>query len=351
LNASPVTTTLNAFEEKIKAAQGKLHTNCGFWGGIVPGNEKEIEPLIEKGVLGFKAFLTHSGIDEFPNVTEEDLRKAMPIIAKYGLALLVHCELSDNEQPATSNNRLYQNYLASRPKQWEDDAIALMIRLCEEYNCRTHIVHLSSADSIEQIARAKQKGLPLTVETAQHYLYFNAEDIRDGCTEYKCAPPIREKENNERLWQALKAGIIDFVATDHSPAPPAMKELVSGDFMKAWGGISSIQFALPILWTAAKKHNCKLEEMAKWLCEKPALLPHLMSKGYIAKGKDADFVVWSPEKSFSVTENIIYHKHKITPYLNEELYGVVEQTWLCGQKIVAEGKFLHLNKGSILYYE
>jgi len=351
LNASPVTTTVNAFEEKIKAAQGKLHTNCGFWGGIVPGNEKEIEPLIEKGVLGFKAFLTHSGIDEFPNVTEEDLRKAMPIIAKYGLALLVHCELSDNEQPATSNNRLYQNYLASRPKQWEDDAIALMIRLCEEYNCRTHIVHLSSADSIEQIARAKQKGLPLTVETAQHYLYFNAEDIRDGCTEYKCAPPIREKKNNERLWQALKAGIIDFVATDHSPAPPAMKELVSGDFMKAWGGISSIQFALPILWTAAKKHNCKLEEMAKWLCEKPALLPHLMSKGYIAKGKDADFVVWSPEKSFSVTENIIYHKHKITPYLNEELYGVVEQTWLCGQKIVAEGKFLHLNKGSILYYE
>jgi len=351
LNASPVTTTVNAFEEKIKAAQGKLHTNCGFWGGIVPGNEKEIEPLIEKGVLGFKAFLTHSGIDEFPNVTEEDLRKAMPIIAKYGLALLVHCELSDNEQPATSNNRLYQNYLASRPKQWEDDAIALMIRLCEEFNCRTHIVHLSSADSIEQIARAKQKGLPLTVETAQHYLYFNAEDIRDGCTEYKCAPPIREKENNERLWQALKAGIIDFVATDHSPAPPEMKELVSGDFMKAWGGISSIQFALPVLWTAAKKHNCKLEEMAKWLCEKPALLPHLMSKGYIAKGKDADFVVWSPEKSFSVTENIIYHKHKITPYLNEELYGVVEQTWLCGQKIVAEGKFLHLNKGSILYYE
>ncbi|MCY7310065.1 MAG: allantoinase AllB [Chitinophagaceae bacterium] len=351
LNASPVTTTVNAFEEKIKAAQGKLHTNCGFWGGIVPGNEKEIEPLIEKGVLGFKAFLTHSGIDEFPNVTEEDLRKAMPIIAKYGLALLVHCELSDNEQPATSNNRLYQNYLASRPKQWEDDAIALMIRLCEEFNCRTHIVHLSSADSIEQIARAKQKGLPLTVETAQHYLYFNAEDIRDGCTEYKCAPPIREKENNERLWQALKAGIIDFVATDHSPAPPAMKELVSGDFMKAWGGISSIQFALPVLWTAAKKHNCKLEEMAKWLCEKPALLPQLMSKGYIAKGKDADFVVWSPEKSFSVTENIIYHKHKITPYLNEELYGVVEQTWLCGQKIVDEGKFLHLNKGSILYHE
>lgn len=366
LNASPVTTTAKAFEEKIKACfdklsmTNKLHCNVGFWGGIIPGNEKEIEPLIEKGVLGFKAFLTHSGIDEFPNVIEEDLRKAMPLIAQHNLPLLVHCEISDPTQFLPLTTHHYNYYLSSRPKEWEDNAIALMIRLCEEFNCRTHIVHLSSADSIEQIARAKQKGLPLTVETAQHYLYFNAEEINDGRTEYKCAPPIREKANNEKLWQALKDGIIDFVATDHSPAPPDMKELISGDFMKAWGGISSIQFALPVLWTAAKKHNCKLEEVAKWLCEKPALLPHLLSKGKIAKGYDADFVVWSPDQSFSVTENIIYHKHKITPYLNEVLYGVVQQTWLSGQKIVDEAcpgglsgreKFLHLNKGSILYYE
>ena len=363
LNSSPVTTTANAFDEKIKASfdklpeiigtgtmTTKLHCNCGFWGGVIPGNEKEIEPLIERGVMGFKAFLTHSGIDEFPNVREDDLRKVMPVIAKHNLPLLVHCELSDNQQPVAGNQqRLYSNYLASRPKKWEDDAIALMIRLCEEFNCKTHIVHLSSADSIEQIAKAKQKGLPLTVETGQHYLYFSAEEVKDGRTEYKCAPPIREKENNERLWQALKEGIIDFVATDHSPAPPEMKELVSGDFMKAWGGISSIQFALPVLWTAATRHNCSLNDIAKWLCEKPALLPPLKTKGKIAKGYDADLLAWDPDEKFMVKEDMIYHKHKITPYLNERLFGVVKQTWLIGEKVFDEGKFSHLNKGEIIF--
>jgi allantoinase len=361
LNSSPVTTTVKAFDEKIKATKGQLHTNCGFWGGIIPGNEKEIEPLIEKGILGFKAFLTHSGIDEFPNVTEGDLRKAMPIIAKHGLPLLVHCELSDPTHlpiaigtPLTT--RLYSDYLASRPKKWEDDAIALMIRLCEEFNCRVHIVHLSSADSIEQIAKAKQKGLPLTVETGQHYLFFNAEDIKDGQTQFKCAPPIREKVNNEKLWLALKDGIIDFVATDHSPSPPAMKEMISGDFMKAWGGISSIQFALPVLWTAAKKRDCSLNDISKWLCENPAILPGLQGRnrktflpaGRIQKGYDADLVVWDPDQRFTVTEDIIQHKHKITPYLNEELFGVVEQTYLKGEKVFDKGEFFQLNMGDII---
>ncbi|MFC0774293.1 allantoinase AllB [Terrimonas alba] len=365
LNSSPVTTTVKAFEEKIKATTGngqtetvrlnKLHCNCGFWGGIIPGNEKEIEPLIEKGVLGFKAFLTHSGIDEFPNVTEEDLRKAMPIIAKYDLPLLVHCELSTPISQPPLPTRLYQNYLSSRPKKWEDDAIALMIRLCEEFNCRTHIVHLSSADSIEQIVKAKEKslpagrqGLPLTVETGQHYLYFSAEEIKDGQTVFKCAPPIREKENNEKLWQSLKEGIIDFVATDHSPAPSGMKELTTADFMKAWGGISSIQFALPALWTAARKHDCNITDLAKWLCEKPAVLPGLQQrKGKIEKGYDADLVAWNPEKSFIVKEEMIHHRHKLTPYLGEELFGVVAQTWLAGEKVFDKGEFV-FGKGSML---
>lgn len=348
LNALPVTTTVKAFEEKLKATQGKLHTNCGFWGGIIPGNEKEIESLIEKGVMGFKAFLTHSGIDEFPNVSEEDLRKAMPIIAKHNLPLLVHCELSDPTSHSPLLTSQYYDYLHSRPKSWEDNAIALMIRLCEDFNCRTHIVHLSSADSIAQIAKAKQKGLPLTVETAQHYLYFTAEQIKDGQTEFKCAPPIRERENNIKLWQALKEGIIDFVATDHSPAPPEMKETANGDFMKAWGGIASLQFALPVLWTAAQKNNCSLSDMAKWLCEKPALLPQLKSKGKVEVGYDADFVIWNPEEKFTVTGKAIYHKHKLTPYLNEELSGVVKQTWLKGTKVFDDGNFLHLNKGTVL---
>jgi len=350
LNSSPVTTTVDSLEKKRNATQNKLHVNCGFWGGVVPGNENEIEPLIEKGVLGFKAFLTHSGIDEFPNVTEADLRKAMPIIARHKLPLLVHCELETvTVDHSNFNTDSYRDYLSSRPKKWEDDAIALMIRLCEEFGCRTHIVHLSSADSIPQIVKAKEKGLPLTVETGQHYLFFHAEEIRDGQTAFKCAPPIREKANNEKLWQALKEGIIDFVATDHSPAPPDMKEITSGNFMKAWGGISSVQFALPVLWTAGRKHGAGIEDIANWLAAKPALLPGLQkTKGRIAKGCDADFVVWDPDRSFIVTEEMIQHRHKITPYSGQQLYGLIEQTWLAGEKVFDQGKYLHLNRGKIV---
>ena len=349
LNSSPVTVNAEYFDEKLQATKNKLHTNVGFWGGLVPGNENELEGLIEKGVLGFKAFLAHSGIDDFPNVTEEDLRKAMPIIAKHHLPLLVHCELTDTELRATGDVQSYQNYLQSRPKKWEDDAVALMIRLCEEFNCRVHIVHLSSADSLEQIAKAKQKGLPLTVETGQHYLYFNAEDIKDGQTQFKCAPPIREKENNEKLWQALKNGWIDLVATDHSPATPQLKEIESGDFMKAWGGIASIQFALPALWTSAKKRDCTFNDIVKWLCENPAkLIGKENSKGKIAKGFDADLAVVDDERSFVVTEAGIHHRHKVSPYLNETLYGVVEQTYLSGEEVFEHGKFIKLNKGKVL---
>src|SRR5688572_15671331 len=286
LNSAPVTTTVGNFEEKLAAAKNNLHTNCGFWGGVIPGNENEIEPLIRRGILGFKAFLTHSGIEDFPNATETDLRKIMPILARHNLPLLVHCELSNEDESWKQNDKTsYHNYLASRPKKWEDDAVAMMIRLCEEFKCRTHIVHLSSADSLAQIAAAKAKGLPLTVETGQHYLFFNAEQIGAGQTQFKCAPPIREKENNDQLWEALKSGLIDFVATDHSPAPPDLKQTESGDFTTAWGGIASLQFALPVLWTAAKERGFQLTDMARWLSENPAKLAGLENrKGKIAKG-------------------------------------------------------------------
>jgi allantoinase len=347
LNSSLVTTTLKNFEKKLLAAQNQLYANCGFWGGIVPGNEDEIEPLIEKGVLGFKAFLTHSGIDDFPNVDEDVLRKAMPIIAKHHLPLLVHCELSTNEFRQT-NPESYRQYLASRPKEWEDNAIALMIRLCEAYNCPVHVVHLSSANSIEQIRKAKEKGLPLTVETAQHYLYFNAEEIQDGHTEFKCAPPIRETENNEELWQALQDGIIDFVATDHSPAPPQLKEIESRDFTKAWGGIASLQFALPILWTAARQRNISIADVSKWLSTNPSKITGLQKrKGKIAKGYDADLVIVNAEKSFEVKENMILHKHKLTPYIHEQLYGLVEASFLKGEKVFEHSSLLK-KKGTIL---
>ncbi len=350
LNSAPVTTSVASLKLKIAATQGQLHTNVGFWGGVVPGNAAEIEPLIAAGVLGFKAFLTHSGIDDFPNATAADLRRVMPLLARHRLPLLVHCELSEaNDEWQKNDRRSYSNYLASRPKKWEDDAVALMIRLCEEFDCPVHIVHLSSANAIAPIAAAKAKGLPLTVETGQHYLYFNAEDIADGQTQFKCAPPIRERANNDRLWAALRAGIIDFVATDHSPAPPDLKQLATGDFATAWGGIASLQLALPVLWTAARRRGASLNDLAKWLSENPArLIGQDHKKGRIAAGYDADLIVVDPEKSFVVSEAMIRHKHKVSPYICQQLWGVVEQTFLRGEAVYRHPDFLRPNHGHIL---
>lgn len=350
LNSSPVTTSVANFEQKMAATAGQLHVNCGFWGGIVPGNSAEVEPLIARGVLGFKAFLTHSGIDDFPNATEADLRAVMPVLARHGLPLLVHCELSqDDDQWKQGHKQSYPNYLASRPKRWEDEAVALMIRLCRETGCPTHIVHLSSADSLAQLAAAKAEGLPLTVETGQHYLFFSAEDLPDGQTRYKCAPPIRERANNEQLWQALESGLIDFVATDHSPAPPSLKQLDSGDFTTAWGGIASLQLALPALWTPAQRRGATLPDLARWLSTHPArLIGQSHRKGQITPGYDADLLVLDPDATFTVTEDLLQHRHKASPYVGEQLRGVVEQTYLAGALAYQRPTFCQLNQGRIL---
>ena len=351
LNSSPVTTTGAAFDRKREAAEGQLHCDCGFWGGVVPGNENEIEALVGRGVLGFKAFLTHSGIDEFPNVTEADLRKVMPVIAAHGLPLLVHCELEGRggEGARSGDARSYREYLISRPAQWEVDAIELMIRLCEQYGCRTHIVHLSSAAAIGAIRQGKERGLPLTVETAPHYLYFSAEDIGDGETYFKCAPPIRDRENNAALWEALREGVIDFVATDHSPAPPAMKEPEGGDLTRAWGGISSLQLSLSVVWTAARQRGFEAEDLGQWMCALPALLVGEDGRrGKIARGYSADLVIWDPAGSFRVEREGLLHRHKGTPYLGEELSGVVEQTWLRGEKIFDRADGVRLNRGRVV---
>jgi allantoinase len=350
LNSAPVTTSVENLRLKQAATQGQLHTNVGFWGGIVPGNAAEVGPLIAAGVLGFKAFLTHSGIDDFPNATEADLRRVMPLLAHHSLPLLVHCELSEeNDEWKKGDTRSYPNYLASRPKSWEDEAIKLMIRLCAEYRCPVHIVHLSSADSLPAIAEAKALGLPLTVETGQHYLFFNAEDIGDGQTQFKCAPPIRERANNEQLWQALQSGLIDFVATDHSPAPPDLKQLTSGDFATAWGGIASLQLALPVLWTAARQRGATLLDLASWLSTNPAkLIGQSHCKGQITKGYDADLLVLAPEATFTVTEQLLHHRHKVSPYLGRELKGVVTHTFLAGEEVFRHPDAMHLNRGQLI---
>jgi allantoinase len=341
LNSSPVTTTSAAFDQKLAAAAGQLHCDCGYWGGVVPGNEADIEGLIAHGVLGFKAFLTHSGIDEFPNVTETQLRKVMPILAAHGLPLLVHCELdSPADSPADPDPRSYPQYLASRPALWEDKAIALMIRLCAETRCPVHIVHLSSAASIPQIRAAKEKGLPLTVETAPHYLYFAAETIADGNPLFKCAPPIRDRANNLHLWEALREGVIDLIATDHSPAPPDLKQLATGNLPAAWGGIASLQLSLSAVWSAAREQGFGPEDIARWLSANPARLTHQSAcRGKLAPGYRADLAIWDPDASFRVDPQALHHKHKGTPYAGETLIGTIDQTWLKGEKVFDKGAF------------
>ncbi len=349
LNASPVTTTAKAFNEKLSASEGKLHVNVGFYGGLVPGNEHDVEELIQQGVLGIKAFLTHSGIDEFPNVGEKELHQIAPVLAKYKLPLLVHCELTDDRiNDLEEHPKNYTSYLNSRPKEWENRAVQLMIDICRKYNCPVHIVHVSSAETLDVIQKAKQEGIPLTAETCPHYLFFNAEDIKDGNTIYKCAPPIREKENNEQLKQALKNQTLNFIATDHSPAPPSIKEIESGSFKKAWGGIAGLQFLLPASWTALQEH-ISLEKFIPLLTEQPAKFLKIDDrKGFIKKGYDADFVVWAPGENFVVTEDMILHKHKITPYIGKQLGGIVHATYINGELIFSNNKMITKNRGKWL---
>jgi allantoinase len=341
LNSSPVTTTPGALAAKRAAARGKLWVDCGFYGGLIPGNADQVGPLADAGVLGFKAFLCPSGIDEFPNVTEADLRAAMPAIARRGLPLLVHAELPGPVRSSPdADPRSYAAYLASRPAVWEHEAIRLLIELCRQTGCRVQIVHLSSAESLPMIAEARREGLPLTVETCPHYLTFAAEEIPDGETRFKCAPPIRGRENRDRLWEGLRAGLIDTIGSDHSPAPPDLKQFETGDLQRAWGGIASLQLALPAVWTEASRRGFNLSDVTRWMGQAPEELLRLGGiKSEIAPGRVADLVVLDPEATFDVSPGMIQHRHKQTPYKGRTLRGKVEATILSGTLIYESGQF------------
>jgi allantoinase len=342
LNASPVTTTAAAFDEKLEASKNKLHVNVGFYGGLIPGNQNDLESLMQAGVLGIKCFLTHSGIDEFPKVSEKEIDAAMPIITKYGLPLLAHCEIFNKEVDNKFSDfpNSYRYYLESRPKQWENDAVDLMIKLCQKHNCKTHIVHVSSAEALIKIQNAKSAGLPITAETCAHYIYFNAEDIPDSNCLYKCAPPIREKENNDQLKAALVNGVLDFITTDHSPAPPDIKELETGNLLKAWGGIAGLQFLLPASWTAMKG-KISIEKFIPLLTEQPAnFLQVDKQKGKLAVGYDADLVIWNPDEKFEVRPGDILHRYNCSPYNGQQLFGTVQQTIVNGTTVFIKGKIV-----------
>ncbi|MEA2632198.1 MAG: allantoinase [Chloroflexota bacterium] len=351
LNSSPVTTTVEALALKEAAAKGQLRVDCGFYGGIVPGALGHVEPLGAAGVLGFKAFLCHSGIDEFPNATESDLRAVLPLLARRGLPLLVHAELPGPVPPppdpeTAADCRSYARHLASRPREWEQDAIRLLIALCRETRCRVHIVHLASADALPMLAEARAEGLPLTVETCPHYLTFAAEEIPDGDPRFKCAPPIRERENRERLWSGLRDGVIDTIGSDHSPAPPGLKQLETGDLTRAWGGIASLQLALPAVWTEARRRGFSVGDLAEWMARRPAQLVGIADrKGAIAPGLDADLVVFDPDDTFVVDPSALHHRHRATPYEGRTLTGRVVATWLRGHAIYRSGLSVESPRG------
>lgn len=350
LNSDPVTTTRAAFAAKREAAAGQCWIDTGFWGGVVPGNAGELADMVSDGILGFKAFLVHSGIDDFPQSRKEDLLAAMPVLARCGVPQLVHAELEGEALAQTEDQaQSYSAFLHSRPNHWEDRAIRMMIDLCRETGCRTHIVHLSSATALPDIAAAKSEGLPFSVETCPHYLYFASESIPDGHPEYKCMPPIREKENQDGLWQGLRNGLIDCVVTDHSPCTPGLKLLESGDVLHAWGGIASLQFGLPSVWTRSRARGLHLKDLVRLMSAAPALLAGISArKGSLEVGKDADLVVFDPEAHFVVTPEMIHFKNRVTPYAAQELTGVVQRTYLRGQLVYAEGTHLGAASGQFL---
>jgi len=354
LNSIPATITVAALEKKRAAARGKCWVNVGFWGGVVPGNASELRALHVAGAFGFKCFLVPSGVAEFEHVGEDDLRAALPILASLDAPLLAHSELpgpidAANKKLRKSDPAKYETWLASRPPAAETKAVELMIRLAHEFKAKVHIVHLSSMLSVPLIRKARKQGVQVTAETCPHYLFFGSGSIRKGRTEFKCAPPIRDLQNCNGLWSALGQGVIDFIVSDHSPSPPAMKCLETGDFFKAWGGIASLQLGLPAVWTKMSARKYSLEQLSRWMCSGPARLAGLEKyKGAILPGYDADLVVWNPEKRFTVRPKMLQHRHKMTPYVNETLHGVVEATFLRGEMIYDRGRFLGKPQGALL---
>jgi len=353
LNCLPETTDPAALELKRDSMRGKCLVDVALWGGCVDGNQHQLEPLARAGVAGFKSFLIYPGCDGFTAIDKENLRRALPYIVRTGLPLLVHAELEPSINAAYTRLeaegadwRKYSTYLASRPDQAELEAIELLIDLCREFRFRLHIVHLSTAQALPMIAAAKREGLPLTVETCPHFLHCTAEEIPDGATLFKSAPAIRSRANREQLWDALQSGLIDLIATDHSPCPPDLKRMrlldvgppkpgeEPGRFDQAWGGIASLSVALSVIWTQAHARGCTLAQIAQWTAAAPAALAGLSAvTGAIEPGMHANLVAFDPDDSFTVTPEVLHYRHKISPYMGQTLRGVVRSTWLRGTKI------------------
>jgi allantoinase len=351
LNCLPATTTVAALNAKRAAAQGKCMVDWAAWGGVSGNNSLHLEPLSAAGVRGFKCFLGEPGVEGFFRADDAELRAAAPHIRATGLPLLVHAELPGPLSRAAealrdADWRKYATYLVSRPDATETEAIALLLGLCREFGFRLHIVHLATAQALDMLRKARAEGLPVTVETCPHYLYFAAEEIPDGSTLHKCAPPIRNRANREALWQGLADGVIDMINTDHSPCTPELKRMEEGSFQTAWGGISSLGVALSAVWTGMERRNFSLVDLARWMAKTPAELAGLEPrKGSIAPDRDADFVVFDPEVEVEITTDMLHSRHLISPYVGAKLRGQVVFTYVRGRQVFHRGAFAKQPRG------
>ena len=350
LNSIPPTTSVGAFGRKLEAAAGRCRVHVGFWGGLVPSSAPELAHLASVGVFGFKCFLADSGVPEFARVEEKELERAMEEIARLDALLIVHAEWPDAIAASwLGPPGAYAGYLGSRPRESENEAVRRIVRLSRSTGARVHILHLSSAEALAPIGQARSEGLPVTAETCPHYLALTAEEIPDGGTEFKCAPPIRERENRERLWVGLGSGVVDMVVSDHSPSPPELKHRDTGSFSRAWGGISSLGLALSVVWTEARPRGHSLADLARWMSSAPARLARLENwKGSIAPGQDADLVVFDPEAEWIVEPHDLRHRHKLSPYLGRRLMGAVEATYVKGEKIWEKGQDIGSPAGELM---
>lgn len=334
LNSSPPTTTPEALQTKLAATEGRLSVDVGFWGGAVPGNTADLVPLWERGVYGFKCFTAHSGIDEYGYLGYDEVRRTLEVLAQIDAVLIVHAEdpavLAASPQDIT---RQYATFLASRPREAENTAIARVLDAARDTGARVHILHLSSSEALPLIRAAKADGVRVSAETCPHYLTFAAEDVPDGATEYKCCPPLREEDNRRALWAGLKDGTIDHIASDHSPCTVDLKTKDTGDFSTAWGGVASVQLGLPAVWTAGQDVGIELSDVARWLGSAPCATFGIHGKGSIAVGHDADLAVVDPDETFVVDVEALEHRNKISPYHGRTLRGVVKRTILRGQTV------------------
>ncbi|MER5816789.1 allantoinase AllB [Streptomyces californicus] len=336
LNSLPPTTTVENLRTKQGVAGHKAHVDTGFWGGAIPSNVKDLRPLYEAGVFGFKCFLSPSGVEEFPELDQEQLARSMAEIAGFGGLLIVHAE--DPHHLADAPQRpgpAYADFLASRPRDAENTAIEGLIAHARRLNARVHVLHLSSSDALPLIAAAKREGVRVTVESCPHFLTLTAEEVPDGATEFKCCPPIREAANQDALWAGLADGTIDCVVSDHSPCTTDLK---TSDFASAWGGISSLQLGLPAIWTEARRRGHSLDDVVRWMSAAPAELAGLTRKGAIEAGRDADFAVLAPEATFTVDPAELFHRNQVTAYAGKTLHGVVRSSWLRGVRIALDGE-------------